>query len=900
MFPEPQDKEQYFIELRLVGNRNSTNRKYKFPKFGFYSDREELIRAILQNHGNRAVYIGLNPRIADVRHIVAPNQLHDGKAGRKEHVTAKRWLLIDIDSDRMADTAATNDELQESYRVFLRIREDLINRGIRPICGMSGNGWHLFVRTIDYDLDDERHKILLQVLASKYDKGIVHVDRSVHDAPRIVKMYGTSSIKGSNTDERPWRTSKLIGVAEDLRPLTRIPKIVPEPVDIFKIFSAEIEAHSIDEAARKVPEKKDRGALPDSEQWVKAYTGNFSTLDITSLANHSNLLGREIEPGKWTVECPWQAEHSMGAPGDGSTVIWEADGNGGWPNFYCSHSHCQDRGLREFLQFFGPDIVDMYCKEKFERKTEPKDKSPDAGQDDSSVEQPVTSPDAPSDKDSVGNDGIAYDKFHRRIINLDSTVRAIDELFDALSGEDQIYEYNGAIVRISEDGELHVFNEESFATYICRRFCIRVMKRGKPANKWVEELPTKQLMRFVLNDQDQIFKLRHLEGVRRIPYYNSLWEFVCERRYYDDEGVYYAGPHVTPKTFEPGRPAVPTLIRAISEFPFKAEEDKVRYIAMAISQVFLNLFPGSHPMLLVDGNGQHIGKSKLCQLVSVLRDDSITSVKADKRNETEKRIVSAVRGGATCLMLDNMINTHLSVYELLSEIITMPIVKLRILGQSELLETTNDIQFTFSSNGDTYVTDITTRSVIVNLYREGLEIPDFNIEDPVEYVRENRVEIIAEMAGLIEYWKRKGQPMINGIQSRFGKWAKIVGGILDRAGIQGFEPHAETEFLDATEDEIYKLRAVIDLDREYTASELVDRCKETDVFSWSIRGKSERSASVSLAKLLSRYIGETFEGARFLIRRHKGRASQYIFESENGPGLYANPDFTNPDIDIIE
>jgi hypothetical protein len=66
-------------------------------------------------------------------------------------------------------------------------------------------------------------------------------------------------------------------------------------------------------------------------------------------------IGKEVAPGKWAAQCPWQDQHSKGAPFNTSTILY-APGPGdtlGW--LHCSHAHCQTRDIREVLKVFSKD-----------------------------------------------------------------------------------------------------------------------------------------------------------------------------------------------------------------------------------------------------------------------------------------------------------------------------------------------------------------------------------------------------------------------------------------------------------------------------------------------------------------------------------------------------------------
>jgi hypothetical protein len=69
-------------------------------------------------------------------------------------------------------------------------------------------------------------------------------------------------------------------------------------------------------------------------------------------------LGEAINSGKWSVQCPWDDQHTKGTPYNTSTVLF-APGAGetlGW--LHCSHGHCQQRDIRDVLKMFSPSALE--------------------------------------------------------------------------------------------------------------------------------------------------------------------------------------------------------------------------------------------------------------------------------------------------------------------------------------------------------------------------------------------------------------------------------------------------------------------------------------------------------------------------------------------------------------
>jgi hypothetical protein len=71
----------------------------------------------------------------------------------------------------------------------------------------------------------------------------------------------------------------------------------------------------------------------------------------------AHMLGRRIDGTRQSVTCPWAAEHTTGAPGDTSTILFApTEGRTlGW--LHCSHSHCEGRSVEEVLAAMPADAV---------------------------------------------------------------------------------------------------------------------------------------------------------------------------------------------------------------------------------------------------------------------------------------------------------------------------------------------------------------------------------------------------------------------------------------------------------------------------------------------------------------------------------------------------------------
>jgi hypothetical protein len=346
------------LELRAIGQKAGGDFKARQSLVGFYDDVDALVRDAKRHHGSKAIYIGLNPRQIELLHAQPANALTVGEEGGKNaDVLYRQWFPIDIDTARPnRRVAATEAEIEAAKPVSDAIQAELARRGIHPILGKSGNGHHLLVQTIRYTTDKTRDgkdgdfALLLRWLHRKFSNEHAEVDTGVFDPARIWKLYGTASIKGGNTVERPWRTAEATP-----------PSPSPEPANILAIFQAEIQEQ------RELEAKVKGAGSGEGRERFKDVTGNLSTLDIVALFKAKDMYIREIGNGKHGVRCPWSEAHSSGQDGDGSTVIFESDGTR-WPGFKCQHSHCSTRTTKDAFESFDPELLNAHCKEQFRSK----------------------------------------------------------------------------------------------------------------------------------------------------------------------------------------------------------------------------------------------------------------------------------------------------------------------------------------------------------------------------------------------------------------------------------------------------------------------------------------------------------------------------------------------------
>jgi Virulence-associated protein E len=237
-------------------------------------------------------------------------------------VLRRRWLLIDLDPVRPAKTSATDAQL-EGARVKARAVCAWLKRQgwPAPVVALSGNGFHLLY-ALDLPNDDESTALVkgvLQALADRFDDAQIKVDRSVFNAARIVKIYGTLANKGDNTAEAPWRLSKLL----------KTPARVLVTVEQLRALQPVVEA----------PAKTSR---PHTSR-------AFNLEDFLSRHGMAYTADQHAGADRFKLAtCPFNAEHTKGQ----AAIFRQASGVLG---FKCQHNSCAGKTWKDVrLLLDGP------------------------------------------------------------------------------------------------------------------------------------------------------------------------------------------------------------------------------------------------------------------------------------------------------------------------------------------------------------------------------------------------------------------------------------------------------------------------------------------------------------------------------------------------------------------
>lgn len=129
------------------------------------------------------------------------------------HILKRRWLLIDVDPDRVTGISSTQAELEAAFKVGCTIANMLEFEGWpRPFVNISGNGCHVL-----YAIDEpntvevtETVQTFLKTLHGRFKDNGCSVDTTTFNASRIFRVPGTWARKGDDVPARPHRKAHMI------------------------------------------------------------------------------------------------------------------------------------------------------------------------------------------------------------------------------------------------------------------------------------------------------------------------------------------------------------------------------------------------------------------------------------------------------------------------------------------------------------------------------------------------------------------------------------------------------------------------------------------------------------------------------------------------------------------
>ena len=266
-------------------------------------------------------------------------------------------------------------------------------------------------------------------------------------------------------------------------------------------------------------------------------------------------------------------------------------------------------------------------------------------------------------------------------------------------------------------------------------------------------------------------------------------------------------------TPEQVRAAVELLVDdLLGDFPFDDDDDlglegrskasQANAVAMIINQFARDLFRGPSPIFTIIKPSAGVGGTLLAEIPQRLFDGAPSSTLPFTHNDDEmqKLLVSIAVDDGNFAFFDNVTSFNSGAVK---RITTSETISGRLLGTSRLVSRPNNVLWQVTGINPTLGSEISRRSAFIALNSRVANNRKrvYRHADFKGWMSENRTEIIGAILTLIRSWWVAGQKPGSTVLASFESWSKVIGGILEHAGIEGFlkNPRDEDDDEEGTE-----------------------------------------------------------------------------------------------------
>jgi hypothetical protein len=359
-------------------------------------------------------------------------------------------------------------------------------------------------------------------------------------------------------------------------------------------------------------------------------------------------------------------------------------------------------------------------------------------------------------------------------------------LGQALARFDDLFAGRDELIGVSGDHRqvFHVRDGQGLARLLLDRVRIVIVKiKGKKA--W---LPPTQFLNMILGTEKFLGHFRPVDLVTGVPLY--LPGFTLTLPGYNDGGpghrIVYTGP--TAKISD----GLTATTNFLDEMAFASNADRTNAVALALTVLLRNHWPGDKPAGIVTASKSHAGKDTIVAFAAG-RTPKI-SIDYDNADWALRNgLVAALKDGPGAGLV-NLENVRLGQGEKVVASATLE----RLLTDAEPALHSSKVRNSFKVKNNIVIAITTNLGAVgEDLMNRGLPIhltPVGNVADrkspignpKLEYLPTHCLDIETELLGMVERWKAAGSPLDSNVRHPFTAWARTVGGILKVNGFADF------------------------------------------------------------------------------------------------------------------
>lgn len=394
------------------------------------------------------------------------------------------------------------------------------------------------------------------------------------------------------------------------------------------------------------------------------------------------------------------------------------------------------------------------------------------------------------------------------------TEQAWDALSAVNSAEPFMFRQGGALVRVEMiEGGKPIFRELSLSVirHQMARAAVWWGMRGPQNDKKRKVVvPPEVVCQDVLATPSA--PLPEVIRITESPVFGPDWSLRETSGYHSSARAYCAIPDdvvVPPVADSPtaedvARAKALILEELLGDFPFEKPADQANAVALFLQPFVRDAINGPTPLHVIESPTMGTGKGLLVDALLRPSCGRGVAVMAQCRegDEWRKRITAALRGGHAAVQIDN-VTMALDSGEL-AMAITIPYWSDRLLGSSQTVSYPVRCAWALTANNPMLSTELARRSIRIRLDSKTdrpWEREEFRHKELMGWVDESRGELIWAGLTITRSWISSGCLSYSGKSlGSFEAWSRIIGGILDHIGVEGFLGNL-SEFYDIADTE---------------------------------------------------------------------------------------------------
>lgn len=309
--------------------------------------------------------------------------------------------------------------------------------------------------------------------------------------------------------------------------------------------------------------------------------------------------------------------------------------------------------------------------------------------------------------------------------------------------------------------------------------------------------PPRDLCAQFLVSPDLWQNVPEIESIMTAPFVDWRGDICATPGYHASEKVWlslpdgFTLPDTTPSAANIKTAKKLLLGNLLGEVAFADEASRANALGLMILPFVRRHITAQTPLHLFDANVQSTGKTYAAQVC--LAPFCEATITCEKRNDEESRksLLANLATGASHIFIDN-VKGDLSDSALATAITTGKLQD-RLIGTGQMVTVSTRVVWVATSNNAQLDRDAVSRQITIRLdaNEESPEGREFR-SDPLQFIADNRPQVLAAILTLVRAWLDSGRPELSGkTRSRFKLWEKTIGGILEAIEVPCFLDNIE-------------------------------------------------------------------------------------------------------------